>query len=82
MKRKDSENLADVQAYDTAKSRHEEYFPLEIIEKLTLGGESPLKVWREYRGLTQDQLAHAVGGISRAYLSEIERGKNQALLKF
>lgn len=37
-------------------------------------GQNPIKVWREYRQLTQRQLAEAVG-MSAPYLSQIETGK-------
>ena len=77
----DSEMLADLKAYDEAKAREEESFPADIVYRITLEGANPLKVWREYRGLTQKQLAEAVGGISRAYLSEIESGKKTGSLK-
>ena len=39
-----------------------------------LDGESPIKVWRKYRGLTQRQLVDKVK-ISMPYLSQIETGK-------
>jgi transcriptional regulator with XRE-family HTH domain len=39
-----------------------------------LEGENPVKVWREYRRLTQHQLAEAAG-ISTPYLSQIETNK-------
>ncbi len=32
-----------------------------------------IREWRKYRGLTQDQLAERIG-ISRTYLTKIERG--------
>ena len=32
-----------------------------------------IKAWRKYRGLTQEQLAERIG-ISRTYLTKIERG--------
>jgi len=39
-----------------------------------LDGESPVKVWRKKRGLTQRELVeHA--GVSPSYLAEIETGK-------
>ncbi|MBO1081719.1 helix-turn-helix domain-containing protein [Roseomonas haemaphysalidis] len=37
-------------------------------------GESPVRVWREKRGLTGRALA-AAAGVSPVYLSEIENGK-------
>lgn len=77
----DSEMLADLKAYDEAKARKEETFSADLVYRITLEGENPLKVWREYRGLTQEQLAEAVEGISKTYISEIESGKKTASLK-
>jgi DNA-binding XRE family transcriptional regulator len=45
-----------------------------------LTGANPVKVWREYRGLTQDALA-AQAGISKAYLCQIETGKREGAIK-
>ena len=42
----------DIVAYDVAKKRNEESFPLGVVDRL-IGGENPLKAFREYRGLTQ-----------------------------
>jgi transcriptional regulator with XRE-family HTH domain len=41
-----------------------------------LDGGNPVKVWREYREMTQQQLA-AAAGISASYLSQIESGKRR-----
>ena len=49
--------------------------PAEVVNAI-LDGENPIKVWREYRGLTQRQLADAEG-ISKPYLSQIETGKRK-----
>ena len=57
----------------------EETVPESVLEAL-LAGESPLKVWREYRGLTQEALA-SQAGISKAYVSQIESGKRQGAIK-
>lgn len=73
----DAEMLADVKAYDAAKARLErgddELIPLELIER-RLAGESIVKIWREYRGLTQQQLAKA-SKVSRAMVAAIETGQ-------
>jgi len=42
--------------------------------KRLLAGESPVRIWREKRGLTQRALATAAA-IPAGYLSEIENGK-------
>jgi DNA-binding XRE family transcriptional regulator len=76
----DSEMLADIQAYDNAKALHEESFPLDVIEKIILGVESPVKIWREYRNLTQEKLAETVG-ISSVDLADIEKGTQTASVK-
>jgi DNA-binding XRE family transcriptional regulator len=64
------EMLADVRAYDAAKSRAGEQLPLAVADRI-LAGESEVRVFREYRGLTQAELADAAG-ISIPYLSQIE----------
>lgn len=53
--------------------------PAEILRR-ELDGESPIKVWREYRGLTQQELADKAG-ISKPYLSQIESGKRQGTVE-
>lgn len=73
----DAEMLQDIRDYDAAKSSIEqgetELIPAEITYAI-LDGESPLKVWREYRGFTQQQVAERAG-ISTSYLSQIETQK-------
>jgi len=70
----DAEMLADVKAYDAAKARLEdgleELIPLEITER-RLRGEPALRIWREYRKLTQEQLAKK-SKVSRALIAAIE----------
>ncbi|HEX5482986.1 MAG TPA: helix-turn-helix transcriptional regulator [Terriglobia bacterium] len=72
----DAEMLADVAAYDVVKARIErgedEAVPFEITER-RVAGESAVKVWREYRGLTQEGLAK-VSGVSRSMIAAIEAG--------
>jgi mRNA interferase RelE/StbE len=70
----DAEMLADVKAYDAAKARlqtgEDELIPLEIAER-RLRGEPALRIWREYRKLTQEQLAKKAK-VSRALIAAIE----------
>ena len=72
-----AEMLEDIRDYDAAKAALEnsedELIPSEVVFAI-LDGENPIKVWREYRGLTQQQLADKAG-ISKPYLSQIETGK-------
>jgi DNA-binding XRE family transcriptional regulator len=68
------EDIRDFDAISTAIERgDEELIPAEVVNAI-LDGKNPVKVWREYRGLTQQQLADAVK-ISKPYLSQIETGK-------
>ena len=68
-------NIADIRAYDAAKSRKEESFPGQIADRL-VDGENPIRVFREHRGLTQQQLAKTAD-IARPYLAELEAGKKE-----
>ncbi len=63
----------DLAAYDAAKASDEERFPAAVADRL-IAGESPLKVFREYRGLTQGRLAEAAE-TTAPYLSQIENGR-------
>jgi DNA-binding XRE family transcriptional regulator len=54
--------------------------PKEILEKLTVGKDSAIKVVRKYRGMTQGDLAEAAG-ISRPYLTEIETGRKDGSIR-
>ncbi|HEY1683965.1 MAG TPA: helix-turn-helix transcriptional regulator [Tepidisphaeraceae bacterium] len=70
-----SEMLEDIRAFDAAKARAEETFPADIAARL-VNGESPIRVFREYRKMTQQQLAKRAK-IARAYLAELEIGRKQ-----
>jgi DNA-binding XRE family transcriptional regulator len=73
----EAEMLQDIRDYDSVKTAiergEEELIPSEVTFAI-LDGDNPIKVWREYRGITQQQLAEAVG-ISTPYLSQIENQK-------
>jgi DNA-binding XRE family transcriptional regulator len=75
----DAEMLADVKAYDAIKARiargEEELLPLELTER-RLAGENSVKIWREYRGLTQEDLAKA-SKVSRSMIAAIETKHKQ-----
>jgi len=78
----DAEMLADVKAYDAAKARLEtgddELVPLELTER-RLHGETPLRIWRDYRKLTQHQLAKK-SKVSRALIAAIETNRKSGSL--
>ena len=74
-----AEMLKDIHDYDSIKTAlergEEELIPSDVVYAL-LDGQNPIKVWREYRGQTQSELAEA-GGISVPYLSQLETGKRK-----
>lgn len=73
-----AEDKADALAAAEAERRRtegEEYLPASLADRI-LAGESALKVWRRFRGLTLSELATAVS-TTQATLSRIETGKMQ-----
>jgi DNA-binding XRE family transcriptional regulator len=78
-----AEMLEDIQDFDQVTAAvergEEELIPGEIAFALAEGGK-PVKIWPEFRHLTQQQVAGAVG-ISIPFLSQIETGKRKASLK-
>ncbi len=77
-----AESLDEIRDYDQAKAALEngemEAIPSEVVNAL-LDGKNPIRVWREFRGLTQQQLA-GQAEISIPYLSQLETGKRRGAL--
>lgn len=71
----DQADIAAAERSDLRRAEGEEYLPFELVEAI-INGENALRVWRKYRGLTQDQLAEKAD-VRKATLSEIENGKAQ-----
>lgn len=75
----DASDRAALQAHDReiaergAAAVRADTLPLAQAMRL-VAGESPVRVWREHRGLTQGGLAEAAG-VGVSYLSEIETGR-------
>ena len=73
----------DIQDFDSAKAAlengDEEMIPSEVVYAL-LDGENPIKGWREYRGLSQQETADSAG-ISVPYLSQLETNKRKGSLR-
>jgi DNA-binding XRE family transcriptional regulator len=74
-----AEDLADLQAYDRAKAAlsvgEDELIPAEYVNRL-LNGQNSLRVYRDLRGLTQNDLA-GCAGVNRVTVAEIETGRKQ-----
>tara|TARA_Y100001001_G_scaffold15229_1_gene13436 strand:- start:979 stop:1353 length:375 start_codon:yes stop_codon:yes gene_type:complete len=58
----------------------DETVPGDIAERLITGKEHPVKIWREYRGLTQEALGKAAG-VGKSYISQIENTGKTASTK-
>ena len=71
-----AEMLDDLRAFDRARAAletgEEELVPADVVKRM-IAGERPLRVWRDYRGLTQMQLA-AASGVNRVQIANIESG--------
>ena len=74
----DYESLIDNRDFDMAMADDGEVFPESLVSEL-LEATSKLKVWRKYRGLTQQQLGEKVG-VSKEYISLLEAGKRAGTL--
>lgn len=70
------QDVAEVTRVRSALERgEEETIPDEVVERL-LAGESPLRVWREYRGLSQIALAESAQ-VTQGMVTMIETGKRK-----
>jgi DNA-binding XRE family transcriptional regulator len=70
------EDAHDLQEY---RANPGESFPAAFADRL-LEGENPIKLWREYRGMTQGGLAEKVK-VTVAHISQIESGKRECSVK-
>ena len=74
-----AEMLDDIAAFDKAEATlaagEDELLPSNIVD-LLLANVNAVKVWREYRGMSQATLADAAG-LSQAYIAQIETGKRE-----
>lgn len=73
----DAQDAADIDAVIARLAAGEtETFPFDVAERL-LDGEHPVMVLREHRGVTQAELAAAIG-VDVARLADIETGRQIA----
>jgi len=72
-----AEDAADIQAADQVladlKAGNTALLPFEMASHLLDETRHPLRIWREYRGLTQESLA-GEADIGKSYISQIESG--------
>jgi len=73
MRWKAYEDMLDILAFDEAKKQGGETFFKQLVDRLIAGGNR-LRVYREYRGLTQAALAGA-SGVSRDMIAMTETGR-------
>ena len=71
------EDIVDRRSVGDAEGQ--ELVPAEVVDRL-IDGEHPLRVWREYRDMTQKRLG-AKAGFSDGYIAAIESGKKEGSLK-
>lgn len=74
-----AEDAKDAEALHRGAKRYasgkQETIPAEVVDRL-LAGESPIRVWREHRGLTAAVLAEMIG-VTPAHISKLETGKGE-----
>ena len=72
--REAAEDLADLQTYNRVKADlaagREELVPSDAVKRM-IDGESPVRVFRDLRGMTQTALA-AASGVNRVQIADIE----------
>ncbi len=77
-----AEDAKDAEALRRAAKRYasgeEETIPAQVVDRL-LAGESPVRVWREHRGITAALLAEMTG-VTPAHISKLETGKEEPSL--
>jgi DNA-binding XRE family transcriptional regulator len=69
--RAEYDELLALRAEKAARAR-----PPEVAAMIA-AGDRPLKAWRRYRGMTQQQLADQ-GAVSQGYLCDLEKGTKTA----
>lgn len=70
------EDLMDSISLRDAIEKNEEKFPSDLVERLIVSEDNPLKVFREYRKLSQTALSEK-SGVGQNMISEIESGKKK-----
>lgn len=72
------EELLDIKAFQ--KTRKEETYPSELARRIILSGDHPVKIYREYREISQSILSEK-SGVSQAIISGIENKKRNGTVE-
>jgi len=72
-----SERMHDIRAYDAAMADAGETVPHEVVRRL-VNGDSPLRVWREYRKLTGS--GEFLNGWHRLFFDPLSRRERECSL--
>lgn len=68
-----AEMMDDIRDFDEALASDDELIPSGVVDRI-LDGENKIKVWRDYRGLTQMELAERCN-LAQATIAQMENGK-------
>lgn len=75
----DQDDQEDIEAIKEFQAGNKETIPLEILKAIE-EGESAIRAFREFRKISQTDLAKKVG-VSRQYLCQIEKKERQGNIK-
>ena len=70
----DAADIAAAQAAKEEAGDGERNLPLDVVERIVVGGENPLRVIRSFRGISAEQLAEKLG-VSTSHIYMVEQGK-------
>lgn len=73
------EKLEDIETIKLSQQDDSERFPFELLQAIA-NGKNSIKAYREYRELSQVELAKQVG-VSKQYISQIETGERVGAAK-
>ena len=75
------EDIEDIRAIKEYQENPSEGIPHDVIKRIYVDEENPLKVFREYRQLTISQLAKKAD-VSTSYISNIESGQRKGSYQY
>ena len=77
--REAAEDLTDMLAYDRAVADPGEAIPADAVKRM-IEGESPVRVYRDWRGHTQTALA-TLSGVNRVQIADIEARRSNGSIE-